>query len=199
MDRLQFRIAGLTRRRARRFQQLTRPAAIQPVPLATIGLGAKGLILAPLIVVAASGLFEPTPVLVAPGMPIRAREVIVLRDTSGSMDDFVPQTQTALNRLRATGRWDGSWVEIFGSADGILEKITSELAGQPGADAVWIVSDFHDGTDLVNGEDTRRYDQLLRLLLDRRVRLYLSTVSREPPPDQIQAALRSHGSWRKFE
>ena len=199
MDRLQFRIAGLTRRRVRRFQQLTRPPASQPFPLTTIGLAAKGLILAPLIVVAASGLLEPTPVQVAPGLPIRAREVVVLLDGSGSMGAFVLQTQAALNRLRATGRWDGNSVGIGGSASGILEAITNALANRPSADAVWIVSDFHDGTDLVTGEDTRRYDQLVRLLLDRRVRLYLSTVSREPPPDQIQAALRSHGNWHKFE
>lgn len=194
MDRLEFRIKGLTTGHVRRFQRLRRPPGSWP-----IGLPSKGLILWPLALLVAYGLLGPPSVEIGDGgQRIKAREVLVLVDVSGSMNAHQGRKDAALASLRSAGISTGDQVGIGGSSSNILETIIDELAKRPRVDAIWIVSDFYDGSDLVKGSDTQRYDRLLRLLRRRGIRLYLSTVAQVPPPDHIRAARASGGSWGRF-
>ena len=196
MDRLEFRIKGLTTGQVRSFQRLTRPPGSWP-----IGLSSKGLVLWPLALLVAYGLLGPRSVKIGGDRVvwIKASEVLVLVDTSGSMGAYEAPKDAALASLRSAGISTGDQVGIGGSASNLLETITDELAKRSRVDAIWVVSDFHDGSDLVSGNNTQRYERLLRLLRQRGIRLYLSTVDRDPPRDHIQAAHASGGDWSRFK
>lgn len=129
------------------------------------------------------------------GMRIRANAVLVLLDTSGSMNVHQARKDAALARLRSAGISTGDQEEIGGSASNLLGKITEALAKRPRVDAIWMVSDFYDGTDL---NSDNRYEQLLRLLRQRRIKLYLSTVDSIPHEYLINAARASGGDWGRL-
>ena len=194
MNRLEFRISGVASPQVRRIQRATRLPA-----RGVLGLSGPSLILiAPLVLLLVSELSGPPRIDIG-GMTIEGREVLVLRDMSTSMDSFKAITDRALAAIRSAGTWNGVPVAIGGSASRILETIDDELVRRPGVDTVWIVSDFNDGTDLVINRDTTRYDELLRLLLSRRAKLYLSSVNTDPTPDQLQAVRATRGEWHRFE
>ena len=160
--------------------------------------GPSLILIAPLVLLLVSELSGPPRIDIG-GMTIEGREVLVLRDMSTSMDSFKAITDRALAAIRSAGTWNGVPVAIGGSASRILETIDDELVRRPGVDTVWIVSDFNDGTDLVINRDTTRYDELLRLLLSRRAKLYLSSVNTDSTPDQLQAVRATRGEWHRFE
>jgi len=195
MDRLEFRINGLTKGKVKRLRRLLQPPGNLP-----FGLSGKALFLWPLALVVAYALLGPPSVKIGDkgGVWIKANKVLVLVDTSGSMDSYVVRKDEALAKLHSAGISTEDQVPIGGSASYILETITRELAKRPQVGAIWMVSDFLDGSDLVSGNDKRRYEQLLRLLRQRGIKLYLSTVAKAPPPDHIEAVRASGGDWGQF-
>jgi len=195
MDRLIFRIKGLTKGKVKRLRRLPKPPGNLP-----FGLSGKALVLWTLALVVAYALLGPPSVKIGDkdGVWIKANRVLVLVDTSGSMNSYVVRKDEALAKLNAAGISTEDQVSIGGSASDILGTIIRELAKRPKVEAIWMVSDFFDGSDLVNGNDRQRYEQLLRLLRRRGIKLYLSTVARTPPPDHIEAVRASGGDWGQF-
>jgi hypothetical protein len=116
------------------------------------------------------------------------------------MRHFDSRTRAALAHLREKGISPDDPVHIGGSASNILGTITNALSARPNIDAIWIISDFNDGTDLVTKSGDRSgYEQLMKTIHQRQIRIYLSTVNVPPTNDQIQAAEESGGGWSTFK
>ncbi len=196
MDRLDIRVSGLTSRRVERVRRMMGP----PGSRQPRHSGWSPIVVVPVVLLVVTALSGPPSVVIdGTDFRIEANQVLLLLDMSGSMSAFTDATDEALAAIRSAGIWDGDAVRIGGSASRILETIRDSLAVRPGADAVWIISDFNDSTDLVVDGDSTRYRELVRLLLDRQVRLYLSTVNTTPTSDQLRAVQETGGAWHKFD
>lgn len=193
MSRLEFTVCGLTRSRVRRLRRTLSPR---------IGHGGAGvspakLVVLPLVVVAAVAVLAD-PCVVVSGLCIRANEILLFIDDSGSMSQFRTETNEALNTIRSAGIVLNDSIPIGGSASGILEHFRQGLKDRPRVDAVYMVSDFNDGSDLIAGTDSTGYQTLLRLLRQRGIRLYLSTVHLTPCPDHVSLARATGGDWNSL-
>ena len=157
----------------------------------------RGVVIAVLVVVAAVAVLAD-PCVVVSGLCIRANEILLFIDDSGSMSQFRTETNEALNTIRSAGIVLNDSIPIGGSASGILEHFRQGLKDRPRVDAVYMVSDFNDGSDLIAGTDSTGYRTLLRLLRQRGIRLYLSTVNLAPCPDHVSLARATGGGWNSL-
>ncbi len=193
MSRFEFTVRGLTRSRVRQLRRTLSPR---------IGHGGAGvspvkLVVLPLVVVAAVAVLADPSVVVS-GLSIRANELLLFIDDSESMSQFRTETNEALNAIRSDGIALDDSIPIGGSASGILEHFRRELDARPRVDAVYMVSDFNDASDLIAGTDSTGYRTLLRLLRQRGIRLYLSTVNLTPCPDHVSLARATGGGWNSL-
>ncbi|MCZ6727378.1 MAG: hypothetical protein O7A98_08480 [Acidobacteria bacterium] len=186
MSYVEFSASGLTRARLRRLRSALRPHSSGPGRLSGAKAGAWSLAVAAALLAAQapSSAIDPT--------DIRARRILLVVDDSGSMGSYLSQREDVLDQLAKRGVDVGNKVAISGSASGVREKITAGLAAHPNVDAVYLISDFHDGTDLVANDN---FDRLKSFLLARNVSLYLGTVALKPCPDQIRLADLTGGGW----
>jgi hypothetical protein len=131
--------------------------------------------------------------------PVVASRVLVLRDTSGSMDNTGPilanQMRAALVagiEVVASVETKGFGFSAAGDGTNALLTLTRVLPGLD-VDALYLFSDYDNQTGSLDNLDADGLMRLERLLADRRIRLYLATVRHTPEPALVAAAVRSGG------
>lgn len=135
-----------------------------------------------------------------------AKNVIILPDESGSMRNKQSQLAGLINYLQKSGvnaenqhRTDGGGFASQGPPDNSLKILETALQTTPGADAIFVFSDFNPATgnfpvaDDPDAHDEAGFQRLRQLLGERRRRLYLGTVAHMPPAELIEIARRSGG------
>lgn len=129
-----------------------------------------------------------------------AQHVIVLPDESPSMNDNQPQLAELINYLQKRGvntenRYAtyGGGFSTQGPADNSLKVLETALQASPGADAIFVFSDFNPANESSpDGHDAAGFQRLRQLLGGKR-RLYLGTVENMPPAELIEISRRSGG------
>jgi hypothetical protein len=87
----------------------------------------------------------------------------------------------------------GGGFSAAGSEDNSLKKLEAALRENPGADAIFVFSDFTIYTIAWDEDDAAGYLRLRELLRGGRRRLYLGTVNLKPHEDLITIARDSGG------
>lgn len=129
-----------------------------------------------------------------------ASNVIVLPDNSGSMEDKKPRLVALIDQLRKRGvnadnqfPTDGGGFSSEGPSNNSLKQLEAALETNPGADAIFVFSDFSDGNYPADVHDEAGFQRLRRLVLARPRHLYLGTVDKQPPQELIEIARQSGG------
>lgn len=198
MARLRIHIDGRTDRRSRRRieQQLEQaglaPAGAasrepSPIPAAAARKGLVLVLLVAAVVSAARNAKEPA--IVLDGVEVRARPILVLKDTSPSMSDYLDRLQERLAHLRSAGGGvDLIEVDVVGSsAEDVSPVLARSLAELTDVDTVYFFSDFEDPSSYA------AFQALDRALGDRRLRFYTASVELYPHPEWVAIARRSGG------
>lgn len=134
-----------------------------------------------------------------------ANHVIILPDESNSMRDNQHQLANLTSHLQKSGvntenrhRTNGGGFSSQGPDNNSLKRLETALQATPGADAIYVFSDFNPATDNSDSRDPDAHDEagfqrLRQLLGERRRHLYLGTVEHTPPAELIEIARRSGG------
>src|SRR2546425_3353145 len=198
---LEFQIKGLTQDELKRRQKRQKPANVFQRFLAGLSTGARVLVWAALAVTALYALqWSYTPSVMIYGHVFTGKNVIILEDISGSMGETEVRQLTALiNQLKDSGvsvdnpvTTQGGGFSAAGSEDNSLKKLEGALKANPGADAIFVFSDFTIFDLPWDGNDAAGYQRLRELLRGHR-RLYLGTVNLPPPDELITIARASRG------
>jgi hypothetical protein len=128
--------------------------------------------------------------------------VILIPDTSGSMSDPARRQtlQDQIARLKASGMaiLEGRGLAGFGVSkakhpDSLLFEVERALQAHQEADTIYAFSDFEVTGSHYWQSDAEGYEQLGKILSDRRVRLYIGTVKYQPPGELLKIARESGG------
>ena len=133
-------------------------------------------------------LLDRTPVAMIGGEPVRSRDIIVLKDTSGSMGSKTHISDAMEANFRASGmELDSAEIDTGGVTSTLVQGLRESLQRNPDADAVYYFSDFNDGTD------PTQFEELRKVLEENDLKLFLGTVEEEPDPLVIALADSSGG------
>ncbi|SRR6266404_1518659 len=199
---LEFQIKGLTQDELRRRRKHQESAHVFQRFLAGWSKGARVLIWAALAVAALYILqWSYTPSATLNGHVFTGKNVIILEDISPSMRESEERRLTVLiNQLKSSGisvdnraKTQGGGFSATGAEDNSLKTLEQALKENPGADAIFVFSDFTNFDNPWDRNDAAGY-QRLRDLLGRR-RLYLGNVNAnaQPPNELIRIARDSGG------
>jgi Mg-chelatase subunit ChlD len=139
----------------------------------------------------------PMHVAVVHGKEVIGNNVLVLLDNSGSMGGTNAQVQAQLNRLRVSGMSIENLVTIPGFSISLADTyaflgiLGTRIAANPSVDTVYVISDFSAGDEQAN--TPAAYRQLTKMVRDRQLRIYWSTVRDRPPPTYYDIARQSGG------
>ncbi|HKR61079.1 MAG TPA: hypothetical protein VJS64_15270 [Pyrinomonadaceae bacterium] len=128
-----------------------------------------------------------------------AQEVIVLPDQSGSMSDKQARLQALIDRLKQRNidtdnqfATDGGGFSSQGPDNNSLHRLETALQAHPGADAIFVFSDFSSSDYGADVHDDAGLNRLRQLVTEQPRRLYLGTVA-ELPPERLVAIARQSG------
>lgn len=133
-------------------------------------------------------LLDCQPIVVIGCDTFRGRDVILLKDTSGSMGSKTHISDALEANFRASGmELDSAEVNTGGITSTLVQGLRESLQRNPGADSVYYFSDFNDDTDQTQLEELRE------ILADNDLKLILGTVDKEPDRAVVDLADRSDG------
>ncbi len=198
---LEFQIKGLTQDELKRRRKHQESANVFKRFLAGLSTGARVLVWAALAVAALYILqWSYTPSVILNGQVFTAKNVIILKDVSGSMGGTEERLQGLINQLKNAGisvdnpvETQGGGFSVAGSDDNSLKKLEKALKENPAADAIFVFSDFTIFGFPWDGSDAAGYQRLRELLRGGQRRLYLGTVNLQPPDELIRIARDSGG------
>lgn len=105
-----------------------------------------------------------------------------------------------LGRLRAAGISTGTAYPTQGSGlspagkENLLHPLKQALEQNRVADTVYVFSDFTKGDFEYDGSDEAGFQELRRMVTERRLRLYVGTVNEYPPPELAAISRESGGN-----
>lgn len=202
MAQLIFRIDRITRSRWKRLHRLTQPSnagAKIAAWLVAGGISAYGI---GVVLPNMAGIVSGSHSAVIHGELVIGRHVVLVRDTSGSMNEPTRQEnlKNQIYSLKAAGIAvdEGGEAKGFGvsstmGSDNLLHQVEQALQDYPRVDTIYAFSDF-EITDAAYWKSHRDgYRRLETILKEHGVRLYLSTVRYPPPPELVAIARQSGG------
>lgn len=160
---------------------------------------ARGVLLSAVLVAAAVSGIDSKPAVNIAGTDLIATRVLVLRDGSGSMGGTGPTLAAQMSAAFAAGidvvGELQTWGFGFTAAGDERNALRTLERGLPGldVDAIYLFSDFDNQTSSLDDSDTDGYNRLQALLAADGIRLYLSTVRRDPESGLVEIAERSGG------
>lgn len=199
---LEFQIKGLTQDELKRRRKDQESANVFKRFLAGLSTGARVLVWAALALAALYVLqWSYTPSVIVSGQVFTGKNVILLEDRSGSMTaPYQERLKELINQLKNAGisvdnpvETQGGGFSATGSADNSLKKLEATLKENPGADAIFVFSDFTIISKPWDESDAAGYQRLRQLLRGGQRRLYLGTVNLPPPQELITIARDSGG------
>lgn len=139
------------------------------------------------------------------GAEFKGKRVLVLVDTSGSMESAREELNKQLDRLRAQSvsvsdpiTIDGFGVSEKGEASNLLHRLEEGLRDNPEIDSIYIFTDFLFADDdyfnaRFNNSDSEGYERLHGLIAEHSCRIYLHTVGRSPSKELVDITRESGG------
>ncbi len=196
MSELYFKINGLTKKRFNRWRIHKDPS------VATSKIAASKIVA--WCAVAATVVYSTgvmTNVAEIDGVTIKGTNVLVVKDTSGSMDGSgrPAKLEKYLKDLKESGMEikTGNGVTGFGvsasNSNNLLGSIENGLKNNSNVDTIYAYSDFEATGDYSWSNDNEGYRRLEELLSEKGVRLYLGTVQYNPPERLSEIARNSGG------
>jgi hypothetical protein len=187
MGRLRFRTVSVTENQWRRIRRRIEPRAWGA------GAGVPTLCAG---VLAVLGMFAPGSAV--NGVNVQGSRILVVEDTSGSMNSFTGELARQKSLLgnalfERSPKIDGFGVISTGAQSNLLHVLERELPARRGVDTVFVFSDFRPGTADWDCNDLAGLGEFRRLIRSAGVRLYLSTVNMLPSNGLIAIARESGG------
>lgn len=189
MSEFHFKVDGLTEENLRRWKKPTEPSVLTAPLLAWTAAAA--------IAVYSVGTLNTIALMNIEA--IRSKNLLVIRDVSGSMKGTEKKLQGQIARLKDSGvlvdelTADGFGVSTAGNSRNLLNRLKEGLRANLNVDAVYVFSDFTYIDEPIDGNNEAGYQQLRELLTGRKLRLYLGTVRDQPSDELIAIAWGSGG------
>jgi hypothetical protein len=175
---LHLRISGINEEQLRRWQ-IRSPEAL------AWGAGAKLIVLV-LVLSYLPNLMQESSVPVR-GQVVTGSTVLLIWDTSGSLDGQTDTIRERLASLRAAGIYSEVACRLSNSEFPDFVQCLDRVVREAKADGVYVLSDFswiYDEARLI---------RMRQLFAGRPLRMYLETIGRAPHPELLRLAEESRG------